>query len=260
MTRRALTAIGVLIALGLGCRHGMSATQAEGGLPRSEVFTANLDAQGVTDIRLEVPTVAASQRIVFGSMRCTAEVIGLELIDAEGRSAWRADGHAVKLLEAGEAHFPSRGGVYRIAEAEDGKAGRWLLRVQTKKGVRGSVVGAFSVRPTAELVLPQTSPGRPDALTGEQVLVLVMATYRGQPVPGLASVQVELIDDDGRRWTAAAAERLKSDRGVEIELPSGQYVARFRGIPAGKYTTVATGVVNNVRSNASRVLEVGRAQ
>lgn len=208
------------------CSAGHVSAQAT-----TRVFTLTAPAQAV-ETRIEVPA-GGSTRIVFSSLRSTVPLARVELIDPAGRIAWRERGEALKLLPAEEAVHPERGDVYRLDEVRQASAGPWRLRFVPVAGRRGRILGAYSLRPRFELLLPMSPmPMR----ARERAVIEVLATDNGVPLSNVGAIRVWIEDADGRRIAQGEARTgQRNDRGILLSQQPQQLLALVTAPAPGRY-------------------------
>ncbi len=225
----------------------------------TKVFTGNVVPGSVTEIRLDVPKIAAQQRLVFGAMRSTAKLLRVEIVDPSGRLTWQGAGSTLLTVDQSQTSDPSKGGVYSIGETTSGKDGVWRIRITADSESAGRILGSYSIRPAVELLLPQANFGQPDGVEGQRLLVLAMATIQGAPASDIESIRLRLDDGRGRVWSAQARRAIKTVGGAEVALPAGQYAAVFDAVTAGTYELAADAEIRGQRVSAKRPLVVSNA-
>ncbi len=210
---------------------GLCAAGHAGAQVTTRAFTLTAPAQAV-ETRIEVST-GGSTRIVFSSLRSTVPLARVELIDPAGRIAQHERGDALKLLPAEEAAHPERGDVYRLDEVRQATAGTWRLRFVPVAGRRGRIVGAYSLRPRFELLLPMSPvPMR----AHERAVIEVMATDNGAPLSNVRAIRVWIEDAGGRRIVQGEARTgQRNERGILLSQQPEQLLALVTAPAPGRY-------------------------
>lgn len=209
-------------------------------------FTGSGWAQTTTGISMKIDGMpvetrivvgADTRRIVFGSLRSTAPLAKVELIDPAGRTVRSDTGAALKRMPAEQAVHPELGAVYFLAELRDAAPGTWRLRfVPAGKGA-GRIVGAVSVRPRFELMLPMVESGW---RAGTPTLIEVLASDNGEALANLGGIRVWIEDARGRHvFEGTAQANLRNARGILISDDPRNYLLLATVPTAGRYRMVA---------------------
>lgn len=221
-----------------------------------QTFKAAVSGSSVVEVRIPVLKLAGGQRLVFSSLRSTARLKRIELIDPRGAVAWSGVDSKILLVRRQETRDPARGDVYLVGETADGAEGEWVLRLSPDGDQKGVVSGLYTVRPRVELQIPHLRFGEPDGVVGEPLLVMVMPMEMGKPISGLKGVSVRLAGPDGKTVEVTAKDSVRTVLGVELPLPAGQYLAKFEGLAAGKYRATGRAIVNGATLAGEREVVV----
>lgn len=226
-------------------------------------FTGSGWAQTTTGISMKIDSTpvetrivigADSRRIVFGSLRSTAPLAKVELIDPAGRTVRSDTGAALKRMPAEQAVHPELGAVYFLAELRDAPPGTWRLRfVPAGKGA-GRIVGAVSLRPRFELMLPMVESGWQ---AGTPTLIEVLASDNGEALANLGGIRVWIEDARGRRvFEGMAQANLRNARGILISDDPRNYLLLATVPAAGRYRMVATHALGGREVRTERAIDV----
>lgn len=197
---------------------------------------------------------ADERRIVFGSLRSTAALAKVELIDPAGRTVRSDTGAALKRMPAEQAVHPELGAVYFLPELRDAAPGTWRLRfVPAGKGA-GRIVGAVSLRPRFELMLPMIESGWQ---AGTPTLIEVLASDNGEALANLGGIRVWIEDARGRRvFEGTAQANLRNARGILISDDPRNYLLLATVPAAGRYRIVATHALGGREVRTERAIDV----
>jgi len=220
--RRAVLAAGLLAAIGLPCR-AQTPRQA-----RPTVLSRILPDAPAAEVAFAVAG-ESENRLVFAAMRCTVPIQAASLVDPMGRVVWRRS-----LLELGfrgreTMSRPELGDGYVLPEVRDAASGRWQLRIERDlpTGGGGRLQLAYSVFPRFELDIV---PAQMRGAAGQPLLFSVQPRDYGVPLAGLESVEVEVLDAQGRRVARVSAS----------EHEPGTYHAQLGLRAAGRYRLQVT--------------------
>ena len=197
---------------------------------------------------------ADERRIVFGSLRSTAPLAKVELIDPTGRTVRSDTGAALKHMPAEQAVHPELGAVYFLPELRDAVPGTWRLRfVPAGKGA-GRIVGAVSLRPRFELMLPLVESGWQ---AGTPTLIEVLASDNGEALANLGGIRVWIEDARGRRvFEGTAQANLRNARGILISDDPRNYLLLATVPAAGRYRMIATHPLGGREVRTERAIDV----
>ncbi len=189
------------------------------------------------DITIDVKASGAG-RIVFSTLRSTVPLARIDVLAPSGRTVWSGSGQALELLPAAEAKHPELGAVYRIEAVRFASAGLWKVRLVPASAEAGTIVGAYTVRPRFELLLP-LSP-LPLA-AGERTVLEVLPTDHGEVMSGISGIPVRIEDQAGKTvFRGEARTGLRNARGILLSQDNLVYLA-VATLPApGRYRLVAS--------------------
>lgn len=214
------------------CAAWLGSLAAEAAVSTFEVAARG----GGGEVAIHVPA-GSNQRIIFGSVRSTAQIESFELVDPYGGLAWSGTGQQTRRLTRQEASHPEKGDMYVIRGVQGAVEGTWKLRIKTLRGESGSVVGAYSIRPRFELILPQ---GYGQGEHGVPTAIEVIPLDNGNAIAGLTSVAVWVEDASGKVVVEAQASGwIRTVLGKDLPMPDGQYVAVVTLSKAGQYVIKA---------------------
>ena len=83
---------------------------------------------GGAPVETRIAVTADARRMVFGTLRSTAPLAKVELIDPAGRTVRSDTGTTLKRMPAEQAVHPELGAVYFLPELRDAAPGTWRLR------------------------------------------------------------------------------------------------------------------------------------
>ena len=209
---------------------------------------------GATPVETRIAVTADARRMVFGSLRSTAPLAKVELIDPAGRTVRSDTGAALKRMPAEQAVHPELVAVYFLPELRDAAPGTWRLRfVPAGKGA-GRIVGAVSLRPRFELLLPMVESGWP---AGTPTLIEVLASDNGEALANLGDIRVWIEDARGRRvFEGMARANMRNARGILISDDPRNYLLPAAVPATGRYRIVATHPLGGRDVRTERTIDV----
>ncbi|MBW8852263.1 MAG: hypothetical protein JF600_15930 [Xanthomonadales bacterium] len=195
-----------------------------------------------------------ARRMVFGTLRSTAPLAKIELIDPAGRTVRSDTGAALKRMPAAEAVRPELGDVYFLPELRDAAPGAWRLRFVPAGAGTGRIVGAVSLRPRYELMLPMVESGW---RAGAPTLIEVLASDNGEALANLGGIRVWIEDARGRRvFEGMAQANLRNARGILVSDDPRNYLIVATAPAPGRYRLVATHALGGRALRAERAIDV----
>lgn len=219
-------------------------------------FVVPIKGGKLAEVEMRVPA-GDVQRLIFGSVRSTARLERVEIVDPSGRSRWMSDGSKALKLPRAEAIRPEWGEMYFVPALAGVESGRWRLRFMASVSSDGTIRGAYAVRPRFELMLP-VSWG--EASVGVPTTVDVIPSDNGQALAKLAGVDVWVEDSAGIVVARELARgSIRTVLGVDVDLPPGQYTAVVRFAKPGRYVVKARHSFKDQGGSevlASRVIDV----
>lgn len=209
---------------------------------------------GGAPVETRIAVTADARRMVFGTLRSTAPLAKVELIDPAGRTVRSDTGTTLKRMPAEQAVHPELGAVYFLPELRDATPGTWRLRfVPAGKGA-GRIVGAVSLRPRFELMLPMVESGWQ---AGTPTLIEVLASDNGEALANLGAIRVWIEDARGRRvFEGTARANLRNARGILISDDPRNYLLPATVPAAGRYRIVATHPLGGRDVRTERTIDV----
>lgn len=235
---------------------GVGSAGAQQAAIRTESFSLPIAANaGTTEFSIQVPP--GEHRIVFGSIRSTAQVDRVDVVRPDGSEFSSAKWDALRLMGSSEAVNREQGDVYRLPNVDGAGAGTWKVRFVGGKAKSGKILGAYTVRPRFELLLPEGLGQAPDGTAGVPMALIVMPSDNGNPVAGLQGVQVSIENSAGTlEAKAMALGSMKTVRGVDIPLPNGQYAAVVTLPRLGVYVLKAEHQFGSTKVTSERKLVI----
>lgn len=205
-------------------------------------------------VETRIAVTANARRMVFGSLRSTAPLAKVELIDPAGRTVRSETGAALKRMPAEQAVHPELGDVYFLQELRDAAPGTWRLRFVPAGKHAGRIVGAVSLRPRHELMLPLVESGWQ---AGTPTLIEVLASDNGEALANLGDIRVWIEDARGRRvFEGMARANLRNARGILISDDPRNYLL-LATVPAkGRYRMIATHALGGREVRTERTIDV----
>lgn len=188
------------------------------------------------EARIEVRTTGP-RRIVFSTLRSTVPLARMEVLSPSGDVVQSGTGKALERLPAAQAAHPELGAVYQLQEIRNAAAGTWRIRFIPASTKRGTILGAYSIRPRYELLLP-ISPLPTNA--GERTVIEVLATDNGEAMSGIPGIRLWIEDASGRTVILTRARAgLRNANGILLNLDDHVYLA-VTTLPApGRYRVMA---------------------
>lgn len=209
---------------------------------------------GATPVETRIAVTADARRVVFGTLRSTAPLAKVELIDPAGRPVRSDTGAALKRMPAEQAVHPELGAVYFLPELRDAAPGTWRLRFVPAGKDAGRIVGAVSLRPRFELMLPMVESGWQ---AGTPTLIEVLASDNGEALANLGGIRVWIEDARGRRvFEGTAQANLRNARGILISDDPRNYLLLATVRAAGRYRMVATHALGGREVRTERAIDV----
>lgn len=175
----------------------------------------------------------------FSSLRSTASISMVSLIDPLQRVIWRKTPEELGIISRDVSSHPELGDAILLPELRDATPGRWHLSLERNLRSTGIVQILFSYR-----LLPrfQLSMAKLDAsvAAGQPFLIELRPTDYGAPVVGLGKIELNVFDANGARVaTHEAQENARSPTGIRINTESGVYISRVSLAKAGDYRLAA---------------------
>lgn len=210
---------------------------------------------GGAPVETRIAVTADARRMVFSTIRSTAPLAKVELIDPAGRTVRSDTGAALKRMPAEQAVHPELGAVYFLPELRDAAPGTWRLRFVPAPGsARGRIVGAVSLRPRFELMLPMVESGWQ---AGTPTPIEVLASDNGEALANLGPIRVWIEDARGRRvFEGMARANLRNARGILISDDPRNYLLLATVPAAGRYRMVAAHPLGGRDVRTERTIDV----
>lgn len=174
------------------------------------------------EARIEVRTTGP-RRIVFSTLRSTVPLARIEVLSPSGDVVQSGTGKALERLPAAQAAHPELGAVYQLQEIRNAAAGTWRIRFIPASTKRGTILGAYSIRPRYELLLP-ISPLPTNA--GERTVIEVLATDNGEAMSGIPGIRLWIEDSAGKSLLRVEARAgLRNAHGILLSQEKSLYMA-----------------------------------
>ncbi len=207
-----------------------------------------------TPVETRIAVGHDARRMVFATLRSTAPLAKVELIDPAGRTVRSDTGAALKRMPAEQAVHPELGAVYFLPELRDATPGTWRLRFVPAGTDAGRIVGAVSLRPRFELMLPMVESGWQ---AGTPTLIEVLASDNGEALANLGGIRVWIEDARGRRvFEGTARANLRNARGILISDDPRNYLLLATVPAAGRYRMVAAHPLGGREVRTERAIDV----
>ena len=194
--------------------------QMPSAFPAGASFELQFEVSATGDDRLE-------NRVVFGTLRSTAPIAAITLLDPARRRIWRRTPSELGLTPRNQAARPELGDAIALPEIRDAASGRWTLLLEraAPKTVPGRLLLAWRVLPRYDLVLTATPS---QVAAGQTLLAVVHAFDYGVPIAGLKQIELLLLDAGGQVISREPAlEAVRSREGILLSNEPGSYVARL---------------------------------
>lgn len=209
---------------------------------------------GGAPVETRIAVTADARRMVFSTIRSTAPLAKVELIDPAGRTVRSDAGATLKRMPAEQAVHPELGAVYFLPELRDAAPGIWRLRFVPAGTDAGRIVGAVSLRPRFELMLPMVESGWQ---AGTPTLIGVLASDNGEALANLGGIRVWIEDARGRRvFEGMARANLRNARGILISDDPRNYLLPATVPATGRYRIVATHPLGGREVRTERTIDV----
>jgi hypothetical protein len=219
----------------------------------AEVIQMQFDGKAV-EAAIQV-TSSPPNRLVFGSLRSSAELGTIALLDPNGQIVWEQKASELLLLPSSETKNPELGALYNLGERQGLIAGIWRLRVSPKStATKGRLIASYLVRGQFELAIPVLPS---IASTPFPTVVPVLASDFGKPVTTIPAIRVWAEDSNGHVVISGeATQNAKSAKGIALNNQPGVYYALLRLSVPGRYRLHAEHDFGNQRVTATQTVEV----
>lgn len=181
------------------------------------------------------------QRLVFSSLRSTAALKAISLVDPLQRRLWRKTPAELGLTPGAAAIHSELGDAMVLPEIRNPEPGRWQLVLETAPGAQGQVLLSYRLLPRYELSMSVVTVGGDSRVAAGQPLQLQLrAQDYGVPLVGLAAVPLSLLNNRGEvleMWQAKSGVRTPA--GILLSQEPGLLTARIRLPSAGEYRLLA---------------------
>lgn len=197
----------------------------------------------------------------FSSMRSTASISMVSLIDPLQRVIWRKTPEELGIISRDVSSHPELGDAILLPELRDATPGRWHLSLERNLRSTGTVQILFSYRLLPRFQLSMTKLDASVA-AGQPFLIELRPTDYGAPVVGLGKIELNVFDANGARVaTYEAQENARSPTGIRISTESGVYISRVSLAKAGDYRLAAQqnfrGLYGPLSASAAMGLKTG---
>lgn len=201
----------------------------------SEVSSAVVQAGQKAVLKVNV-NGAGENMVVFSSMRSTARVTTVSLIDPLGRRVWEKTPEQLGFVPRAQMREKDRGDSIGLPQVRDAVSGIWRIEVTAaaEADAGGVAMFVYEVLPRFGITM---HVGAESAYAGEPVLITIRPTDYGVPRPGIGPISVAVRKADGTGFTSQveAVESARTPEGVVITSEPGTYVAKVRMVEPGSY-------------------------
>lgn len=204
-------------------------------LPATQLVQQAWPASPRLDLPLDVDG-DGSGRLVFTSLRTTAELQAIALLDPTGREVWRRSPAELGRVPRAQAAQPALGDAIALPEQARPAPGRWWLRLERRPPLARSA-------PEATLLLgwqlwPRHSlglwrPAEPPAVN-QPVLLVLRPTDDGRPVP-TATLQLRVLAPGAAPSALTPRQDLEAPTGGPISREPGAYLVPWRPAQPGPH-------------------------
>ncbi|MEL4181472.1 hypothetical protein AABB87_21870 [Roseateles sp. PN1] len=211
---------------------------------KAQQLTAALPAGGgPLNLSIEVQG-EPENRLVFSSLRSTAKLAAISLLDPLGSLVWRKTPAELGLTPQADAGRPELGDAIVLPAVRDAAPGRWRLQLEARAGAKGQVLLSYRVLPRFELSLSLLSAGSSGSMiaAGEPLQLVLRGQDYGVPLTNWAATapQLSLRDSRGELVASPKAEAgARTATGILISDEPGALIARFILPAAGEYRLTA---------------------
>lgn len=213
----------------------LAVVSAQVAAAASELSSAVVPAGQATVLKVRVQGIGENM-VAFSTMRSTARLQSVALVDPTGRKVWVKTPEQLGLVPRQQVRDPDRGDSIVLPNLRDAAAGMWGIEVVPVADGRtaGTALFAYEVLPRFGLNM---HVGAQTAYVGEPVLVTVRPTEYGTPRGGIGPLSVGVSKADGTGFTSQveAIESAKTPEGVVITAESGTYLAKVQFSEPGTY-------------------------
>lgn len=230
--RRALLAA----AVGAGCWPAARGQVAGNKVP--QVLQSVLPAGARFELPFEVRAEGDKRqenRVVFGTLRSTAPIAAITLLDPARRRIWRRTPAELGLTPRDQTSRPDLGETIVLPEIRNAVDGHWTLLLERAAPhvAPGRLLLAWRVLPRYELLLATDTPS---VAAGQPLLVTLRAMDYGAPITGLRQIELTLLDVGGQPLSRVPAlERARSREGILLSDEPGIYIASLTLPHPGAY-------------------------
>uniref|UniRef100_UPI0040353F93 hypothetical protein n=1 Tax=Roseateles sp. TaxID=1971397 RepID=UPI0040353F93 len=203
--------------------------------PAPRLVRQALPAGATSSVVLEVGG-DGSGRLVFSTLRSSAPLSGIALVDPRGAEVWRRTPAELGAVPSAQTSQPALGDAIALPEVLRPMPGRWQLRLERSAPTTtpGRLTLSFRVLPRYSLAL--WSAGDSIAV-GQPLLLTLRPTDMGRPVtqPGTLAVRATPLQPGVAAADLQARPDLTGPTGVRISTEPGAYFAQWRPPAAGGY-------------------------
>lgn len=183
-------------------------------LPAGPAHTIWLDIAGEAD-----------NRVVFSTLRSTAGLHSLTLLNPAGQTVWHKTPRELNWMPAAAVAHPEWGDAMTLPEIRNAMPGRWQLRLARSRSDQraGRVQLSWRVLPRFDLSMSVSSPR---VAAGQSLLVTLRPTDYGEPVSGLTGIPVQIVRHEGQGplSVGTAQEGLRAATGIQVSTEVGSYL------------------------------------
>ncbi|MDE1949926.1 MAG: hypothetical protein KGL43_23835 [Burkholderiales bacterium] len=233
----------VLIAAAAAAGPWRAARSQGAGSAVAQVLQARLPARPDYALTFDVHTegeTRAENRVVFASLRSTAPIDSITLIDPLQHRVWQRTPADLGWTARAQAQGRDLGDAIVLPEVRNAAGGRWTLLIHRspERASAGRLQLAWQVLPRYELLMDASAR---EVAVGQSLLVTLRPRDYGVPMHGLKSIEVTWVDARGETiGHAAALENARSPEGIALTDEPGAYIARLALERTGTYLVQAS--------------------
>lgn len=187
----------------------------------------------------------ADNRVVFSTLRSTASLQSLTLVNPAGQTVWHKTPRELGWMPAAAVAHPEWGDAMTLPEIRNAAPGRWQLRLARPPSGQqaGRLQLSYRVLPRFDLSMSVSSPR---IAAGQSLLVTLRPTDYGEPVSGLAGIPVQILMPHGAAPVnlGMAQEGLRTATGIQVSTEAGTYLLHTSFPQAGALPLQASVVFN----------------
>lgn len=233
----------LLLAAGVAAGPWPAARAQGGGMLAPQVVQSELPPGPRVEFQFDVRTENENRlenRVVFGTLRSTAPIAAISLLDPARRRIWRRTPAELGLTPRDQTSRPELGDAIVLPEIRNAASGRWTLSLEREapNAAPGRLLLAWRVLPRYELLLTTATSS---VAAGQTLLVTARAADYGVPITGLKQIELALLDVGGQPLSREPAlENARSREGILLSNEPGSYIASLTLPRPGTYRLQAS--------------------